>query len=198
MNKKFIIGFSFLMASMSCFAQLPTVVSAPIAEGALATSNTILGNQQATLTGMNAVITSLEAAESQYKRVLENAQWLRQMNTARKLVFLMENLICTTKNLNMRLSLADQSCFYQFSFDVNLVKIEMAADYMGILLTSGVSFTAGERMRTLNDVVIAFEAANRSLAELNAKVDRALSLRISNDKVAANVRAVNSRQLIYR
>ena len=188
---KQIFTIVILFWSYAAFGQLPTVVTAPLLEAQAGATNT-------TLVGMNGVMGAIQAAGDQYKQLLEKAGWLKDLNTARRIVSLMENLTCTAKDLNVRLALADQSCYYQFSYDISIAKIQMAADYLGIVLATGVSFTAAERMKTLNDVIVAFEEANAAMMRLNMQLDRSITQRMSVNRVKASVVAVTNKRFSYR
>lgn len=165
------------------------VVSAPILESEVATLNATQAEQSATTTTMSGVVASLEAADNEYKKMLKKATWVRNLQTAQRLIMLVENVVCTTRDLNLRLQFIQNSCIYQFHFDISVVKISMAADYLGIIMTDGVSMTAGERMASIDQAIKAFETAQYELSKLNYQL---------NGRMLLNAKVQNSKSNLHQ
>lgn len=158
--------------AIDSFCQLPTVVSAPIAEANLATANTTLAQQAGIMSTMNGVVTALEKADREYREALSKATWLRNLQTAGRILYMVENLVCTSKNLAIRMnSLGNNSCLMSYRFDMSIVKVQQSADYLGIVLTAGVTMTAAERMKSLDDVIRSFGEAQEVMVRLNRSLD---------------------------
>lgn len=153
------------------YAQLPTVVSAPIAESNLATANASLAQQTGIMSTMNTVIGSLEQADRAYKEAMEKSTWLRNLQTASRLVYMIENLLCTSKNLNVRMGGAGGNCLYSYRYDMMIIKVQQSADYLTIVLSAGVAMTAAERMKSLDNVITAFEDSQEMMVRLNRALD---------------------------
>lgn len=175
------MGLYIITVSFS-YAQLPTVVSAPIAEANLATANTTLAQQSGIMTTMNGVITALEKADREYKEALTKATWLRNLQTAGRILYMVENLVCTSKNLAIRMnSFGNSSCLMSYRFDMSIVKVQQSADYLGIVLTAGVTMSPAERMQSLDDVIRSFGEAQEVMVRLNRSLDSdIMRLRVAN------------------
>lgn len=162
-----------------CSAQV-SVVSAPALEIETSTQTGII-------TTMNSVITALEKTDREYKDALTKATWLRNLQTAGRILYMVENLICTSKNLSIRMnSLGYTSCLMSYRFDMSIIKIQQSADYLGIILAAGVSMTPGERMKSLDDVIRSFGEAQEVMVRLNKSIDSdIMRLRLANNSAAA-------------
>ncbi|MFM7858813.1 MAG: hypothetical protein ACKO96_44540 [Flammeovirgaceae bacterium] len=161
------------------FAQV-SIVSAPALE-IQATSQTGI------MSTMNAVIGALESADRAYKEAMQKATWLRNLQTARRILYMVENLICTSKNLSIRMnSIGYTSCLMSYRFDMSIIKVQQSADYLGIILASGVAMTPAERMKSLDNVITSFEESQEMMVRLNKALDSDLvRLRLANNTAAA-------------
>lgn len=162
-----------------CSAQV-SVVSAPALEIETSTQTGII-------TTMNSVITALEKTDREYKDALTKATWLRNLQTAGRILYMVENLICTSKNLSIRMnSLGYTSCLMSYRFDMSIIKVQQSADYLGIILAAGVTMTPGERMKSLDDVIRSFGEAQEIMVRLNKSIDSdIMRLRLANNSAAA-------------
>jgi len=149
------------------------VVSAPVLESIASGQSAVMQSQVAITTTMSGVIQSLEEAESKFKAAMEKATWMRSLNSARRLVFMVENLVCTTKDINVKIGLADShsSCLINYKFDISVAKLEMCVEYLGILLTDGVSMTNAERMDVMSTTQEKFEESQDEFVKLNRELD---------------------------
>lgn len=170
MKRNLLMCFLILLTSV-CYSQLPTVVSAPIAEANLATANSSLAQQTGIMSTMNTVIGSLEKADRAYKEAMEKSTWLRNLQTASRLVYMVENLICTSKNLSLRMNGAGANCLYSYRYDMMIIKVQQSADYLTIVLSAGVAMTAAERMKSLDNVITSFEESQEMMVRLNRALD---------------------------
>lgn len=106
---------------------------------------------------------------------MKKATWLRDLQSARRLLYMIENLVCTSKDISVNIGYADahSSCIVQYKFDISVAKIQMSADYLGILLTDGISMSPAERMQVMAITQAKYEEANDEFVkiqrELNAK-----------------------------
>jgi hypothetical protein len=183
MKQKLLLVLSLSIIVVESYSQLPTVVSAPIAEANLATANTTLAQQAGIMSTMNGVVTALEKADREYRDALQKATWLRNLQTAGRILYMVENLVCTSKNLAIRMnSFGNHSCLMSYRFDMSIVKVQQSADYLGIVLTAGVTMTAAERMKSLDDVIRSFAEAQEVMVRLNRSLDSdIMRLRLANN-----------------
>jgi len=167
-----------LLAANVSFAQV-SVVSAPALE-------IQAGTQTSIMTTMNAVISALEKADQEYKSAMQKATWLRNLQTAARILYMVENLVCTSKNLSIRMnSIGNTSCLVSYRFDMSIIKVQQSADYLGIILTAGVTMTPAERMKSLDDVIESFEEAQEMMVRLNRALDSDITrLRLANSSIA--------------
>jgi len=194
MKKNLYLSLAMMLVTSFCYAQLPTVVSAPIAEANLATANTSLAQQTGIMTAMNTVIGSLEKADRTYKEAMEKSTWLRNLQTASRLVYMIENLLCTSKNLSVRMTGAGGNCLYSYRYDMMIIKVQQSADYLTIILSAGVAMTAAERMKSLDNVITAFEESQEMMVRLNKALDSdvmRLRLAKSSGTTLKNLYAIN-------
>jgi hypothetical protein len=152
------------------YSQLPTPVTAPIAEAALSSANATLTTQVSIQTTMATVMQAIEEGEKAYKEVMKQATWVRNLQSAQRLLYMIENLVCTSKDLNVKLSVRGESCMYSYRYDMMIVKLQMSVDYLGIIL-SGVSMTVAERAKTLNDASKTFEESQEMMVAMNRSLD---------------------------
>lgn len=183
MKQKLLLVLCLSIIVIESYSQLPTVVSAPIAEANLATANTTLAQQAGIMSTMNGVVTALEKADREYRDALQKATWLRNLQTAGRILYMVENLVCTSKNLAIRMnSFGNHSCLMSYRFDMSIVKVQQSADYLGIVLTAGVTMTAAERMKSLDDVIRSFAEAQEVMVRLNRSLDSdIMRLRLANN-----------------
>ena len=147
-------------------AQSP-IVSAPILEGQVATQIGIQKTQTGIIGAMRAAIESMEKAEAKIQKVMQKAQWLREMKSMTKLLLMIEGTICTTKDLDMNLSYSGGSCFVEFNYNLSILKMTTAVDFVSLALTSSVLMTQSERLEIVDQAIDLFEEAQWTLAELN-------------------------------
>lgn len=166
-----------LLAANVSFAQV-SVVSAPALE-------IQAGTQTSIMTTMNAVISALEKADQEYKSAMQKATWLRNLQTAARILYMVENLVCTSKNLSIRMnSIGNTSCLVSYRFDMSIIKVQQSADYLGIILTAGVTMTPAERMKSLDDVIESFEEAQEMMVRLNRVLDSDITrLRLASNTI---------------
>lgn len=166
-------------------AQPVSIVSAPVLEGIASSSTTAIEKQTGIVMTMNSVIQQLEATETRYKDAMKKATWMRNLNSARRLLFMVENLVCTTKDINIKIGLADahSSCILNYKFDIAIAKLEMSADYLGILLTDGVSMTQAERMQVMSTTQAKFEEAQDEFVKINNALDSQTTEREVNQMI---------------
>jgi glycyl-tRNA synthetase beta subunit len=176
----------FLLSVNVSFAQV-SVVSAPVLEIEASTQTGIITQQSAIMSTMNGVITALEKADREYKSAMQKATWLRNLQTAGRILYMVENLVCTSKNLSIRMnSIGHTSCLMTYRFDMSIIKVQQSADYLGIILTAGVTMTPAERMKSLDDVIKAFEEAQEMMVRLNRALDSdIMRLRLASNSAAA-------------
>lgn len=146
------------------------VVSAPYLEALVTTLNSIQGEQSSIQSTMSSVVSSMEASEKQYKEAMTKATWMRNLQSAQRVVTLIENLVCTSKDLSVKVSVAGGNCFYSFQYDMVLIKVQMAADYLGIIL-SGVSMTVAERAQLFRSATESFEQSQHLMVALSNSID---------------------------
>jgi hypothetical protein len=186
--KRFIV-FASCLLTMQVFgylsAQPVSIVSAPALEGIATTNTTAIEKQTGIVMTMNSVIQQLEAAESKYKDAMKKATWMRNLNSARRLLFMVENLVCTSKDINIKIGLADahSSCILNYKFDISIAKLEMTADYLGILLTDGISMTQGERMQVMSTTQVKFEEAQDEFLKISNELDAQATEREVNQAI---------------
>jgi hypothetical protein len=171
--KVIIVCISLLVIAFRADAQ--AVVSAPVLENIAATTGFAVERQSGFLATMTGVVQALEKAEHEFREAMKKATWLRDLQSARRLLYMIENLVCTSKDISVNIGYADahSSCIVQYKFDISVAKIQMSADYLGILLTDGISMSPAERMQVMAITQAKYEEANDEFVkiqrELNAK-----------------------------
>ncbi|HEY0655497.1 MAG TPA: hypothetical protein VGD65_20320 [Chryseosolibacter sp.] len=180
------IAFLILFSPFSKVLAQGGIVSAPYLEALVTTLNSIQGEQSTTQSTMSSVIASMEASEKQYKEAMTKATWLRNLQSAQRVVALIENLVCTSKDLNVKLAIAGQSCFYSFQYEMVLVKVQMSADYLGIILSS-VSMTVAERAQLFRAATESFEQSQHAMVSLSNSIDGDIARAKLNQQVAKEV-----------
>jgi hypothetical protein len=181
-NILIMILLAFSVCITECYSQ-GGIVSAPILEAQVGTLNATQVSQTSIMTGMNSVVAALEKADREYKEALTKATWLRNLATAGRILYMVENLVCTSKNLSIRMnSFGHYSCLMSYRFDMSIIKIQQSADYLGIILAAGVTMTPGERMKSLDDVIQSFAEAQEVMVRLNRSLDSdIMRLRLANN-----------------
>jgi len=154
----FIAGYSY--------GQIPTVISIPILESTTA-------QQIGIIVTMSGVIQDLEKAESDFREAMKRVTWICDLQSAKRLLFMVDNLVCTSKSLVVLVGYADRnsSCLINYWFEISLAKISLSADYLGILLTDGVSMSIGDRMQTMNLAQEQFQQANEEFLRLKDGIE---------------------------
>lgn len=193
MSKFLPIAIIVFFGLSKAFSQVGGVVSAPILEGQVAALNTTQGTQTSIMTTMNLVMENLERAERDYKEALQKATWLRNLQTSARILYMVENLVCTSRNLSIRMnSIGNTSCLMSYRFDMSIIKVQQSADYLGIVLTAGVTMTPAERMKSLDDVIKAFESAQEMMVRINRSLDSdMMRLRLARNTSSTVNLAVN-------
>ena len=121
---------------------------------------------------LSEAMVSMEETEAKYKKAMETADWAKNLKTAKKLYNLIESVYCTYQNLQVMGMRSGQfgNCAFSFRYQMATVKLQSAIDFMSIVLSNGKSMSAGERMKTLNDVMNSFNEANMAFASLTAQL----------------------------
>lgn len=146
---------------------VPQLVTNPVLESSAISMSTAQNS-------MNATITAMEAQQKVVAEAMKKASWARNLQTVQRLINIMESIICTSKNINVRLSYFDHNCIYDFGFEMNIVKISMASDFVSLVITEGVSMDTSGRLASINNAINKYEEAQRSLANLNGFLDQQL------------------------
>lgn len=198
MNMDRVTRVSFIVSVLLCtciesFSQVGGIVSAPILEAQVGTLNTTQISQTSIMTAMNTVMENLERADKEYKQALQKATWLRNLQTAQRILYMVENLVCTTKDLSIRVnSIGHNSCLVNYRFDMSIIKVQQSADYLGIILTAGVTMSPGERMKSLDDVIKSFAEAQEMMVRLNRVLDSdMMRLRLAKSTASSVDLAIN-------
>jgi hypothetical protein len=162
------VVFLLLLAfsvSLRSFGQL--VVSAPVLEVSAFNANGLQSS-------MNATLLALETEQKIFQEAMKKASWARNLQTTQRLLTLVESVVCTSKNINVRLAYFDRNCLYDLSLETSILKVSMAADFLAIIMTEGISLTTGERMDNIRNAVNAFQEAQKDLGSLNSALDKRL------------------------
>jgi len=159
--KKFNFLFNCFCMAVCSYGQSP-VVSAPILEKLTTTS---LKFQ----TKMSSTMAMLQAKQEALDKALQAASWLQNLQSAKRLMNLVETMVCNGRELNLAMSGGHKSCFVDFEYEMVIMKVQMSADYLGIILAAN-RMTTGERMKTLNDVLQRFEEAQKNMDEMVKKL----------------------------
>jgi len=130
---------------------------------------------------MNSTIIAMEAQQKLVAEAMKKASWARNLQTVQRLINLMESIICTSKDITVRLSYFESNCIYDFNFEMNVVKISMASDFVSLVISEGVSMDTSGRLQTINNAINKYEEAQRNLANLNGFLDQQLR-RLSDKK----------------
>jgi len=164
--------------STCCFAQLdaalgvasksvPQLVTNPLLES----NSTITANMQSE---MAATTARMEAENLELKQALQLATWANNLITVQKLINLIENIICFSSNLNVKMGLNSSNCLYQFHWNMQIVKLNCAIDQLSLTIANGIQMTTGERLSGIDRAVRQFHEAQSGLQNLNGMLDRRL------------------------
>lgn len=178
--KIFLVVSMFLLLCSAAVGQ--EIVSAPVVETELGNTNATLTTQVSIQSTMSSVMASMEEAERRFKAAMEDSKWMQNMGACRRLVTMVETLICTSKDLNAKMTIAGNSCLYSFKYDMMLVKIQMSSDYLGIILSS-VSMSVAERAQTFKDATESFEQSQNMIIEMNNSLDYDIKVAALRQKV---------------
>lgn len=153
--------------------------------GVIATQTTILANasiqqtaeqkaQTGIITSMNTTMTWLEKADRNFKKAMEEAEWVRNLQTAKKLYTLIQSITCTYKDINVLVIKHGvyKDCFFQFEYDYALLQLQSSIDMMSVLLANGRSMTADGRLGSLDNIIDKFGDANKSLSSITNNLQR--------------------------
>ncbi len=168
-NKLIVVGLFFSLESFSQAA----IVSAPVLENIATATSVSIERQGGIMATMSNVVQSLEKAEHEFKEAMKKATWMRNLQSARRLLFMVENLVCTSKDITVNLGYVDShsSCLVNYKFDISIAKIQLSADYLGILLTDGIAMTPAERMQVMSLTQSKFEEANDEFLKIQRQLE---------------------------
>lgn len=186
------LGFLFLFCSLSGFSQvdaivgsatksiIPQLVTNPIMES----SAVSVANLNAT---MNATLLSIETDQKLINEAMKKVTWAKNLQTAQRLIVLLENVTCTARNLQVKMAYVSNNCLWDYQFEMQIVKISMAADYLGIVLSGASILSTGERMEGINNAIDKFEAAQSGLGSLSTLVNRQIRRQAQADKASRDI-----------
>ena len=134
-------------------------------------------------------------AEQQAEKVNANMiedyvfNYLENMETINKIIDLVSGMVCATQEISNKMEGGYSNCFFNFRYNVTLMKVGMASDFVSLALSAR-KITAGERVKTLNDVVTRLQEANQEMTALMAQlnIQRKLDRAISNRKTRSTVK----------
>ena len=189
----------FLLASYLVFAQTPTT------DMTVGTNTTVISvnsgkqvvegvKQTGYLSMMKDALKDLEKADKDLKKAMEEAAWMRNLQTAKRLYILIETMTCTYQNINYMATKhgAYRNCFFNFQYEYAMVQLQSAVDMMGILLANGKSMTAGERMSSLNNSIVQFGKAHSALKGISSSLSALGSIKAANTNYLNDLKQISS------
>jgi len=162
-----------IAAILFCIA-LPAVpqfeVTAPDLDAQMVVSNLSLQRLNATSTTQSASIGFMKQAQEKIDKIMESAGWAQSLKSMAKLAFLIENTICTYKNLNFWMNKAGghSSCIMSFRYQMIMLNIQQAIDLVNLALRDGFRMANEGRLATLNTSSEKFEKANVEASKMQA------------------------------
>lgn len=137
----------------------------------------------------SATLALMEKKQEALNKALQSSTWLKNLKTARRILYMVETMVCNGKELDMAMSLyaslGKSDCFSDFEYEMVITKIQMSADYLEIIFALS-RMAAGERMKTLNDVLSRFEEAQKDMDRLLKKWNGHRELKIMIDMLDKN------------
>jgi hypothetical protein len=161
---------SLVIVTESCVLGQAALVADVVLQGQIGSLITASAEENATQTTMSSVMQAIENAEKEYKEAMKKTGWMQNMKSTKRLLHTIQNLICSSRTISLKMEISGGSCLYSFKYEMVLVKLQLAADYIQIIL-SGVSMTVGERAKTLDDATRQFEESQKVMDELDKNLD---------------------------
>ena len=147
--------------------QIPQLVTMPDVEA----NTEVLVKMQ---TQMAATQTRMEVAQIALENMMKVGDWADKLVTVQRLISLIENTICFSSNLNVKVGYYSSNCIYQFHWNMQLVRLNCAVDQLSLIIANGIQMTTGERLAGVDRAVQDFHLAQSGLQNLNSVLDRRL------------------------
>lgn len=126
----------------------------------------ILTEQIATLQSeASAASVKAEAIQSSADEASKSYGFIENLKTAKKLLNMLENMVCASRNMQVAMSFGHHSCLIDFKYEMVLAKLSLSADLVSVILTA-YRMSVGDRMKSLNDALQRFEEAQEMMNSL--------------------------------
>jgi hypothetical protein len=191
MKKLFGFAIVIFCFAIKGYGQLASVVEAPALESMASMENT-------TLTTMTGSMKAMQKIQKTMEKIMENVKWIRGMQSAKKLIELMSGVACMTNDLDVSMSIYGgfDNCRLSFGFDVNMMKVQSAVDFVNTVIGEGTKMTQGERLENLKNSMDLFVVAMNALHDMKTEVDVAISDREASvrfGQTSADMWSINPR-----
>jgi hypothetical protein len=165
---KIIFVFVFLMMVIVKFgyAQWPSVVFDPKAVEEAVRNGTMLK----TLVEENKEISNMHQA---YKDLRKSVNWVNKLRSVKMAIDLLENTVCTSRNLEFSMQQAGviDNCMFQFKYYNALMQLASAADILNLIL-SDMEQSPESRVSNSKDAMDLMNEAHEQLGELTAMLEK--------------------------
>lgn len=152
------------------------VVSAPVLEGLTAKSN-------ATELKMAAILAKLNAREVEMENALKKlrrATYIKELNSVRNAIYLIETSVCSEINVQADLKLLNEEgyelCGLTQKFENTMLQIEIVVDLIQSALLDKLEMNPSDRIQTFDDAVEQYARATENLRNLNITLDRIIRM----------------------
>jgi hypothetical protein len=170
---KTLFSLLLIFATSIAWAQVPTIVSAPILENQSTAQLTLMTSLQGSLA-------TIEETEKKVERIKEKADWISQLKSVQEFITLMETIACMIRDLNVDLSRYNSligsraSCVLEFNYRINITKLRKSVDIINIVVSDGFSMDRGERNQAYEIAFQNFVDSQHELHNLQSLVKRKL------------------------
>ncbi len=130
----------------------------------------------ALLSGVLTSIKTIEDTQEKIQKAMETIQWIKNMKSLVQLITILDNMVCTNKDLVLLLSATGgiDGCFVNFQYNLPTQQISMASEILDIVLTIGVIGQTHDRINSLEAAVTHLKAAQNELMLLKTRLLRSL------------------------
>jgi hypothetical protein len=190
--RKILFLLLLLLSSSYIPAYSQAAVTAPILEGLVASSN-------GTMAAMSGTMTSMERARQIADQALEKADRVRDLESTRKLVRMIQTVMCTSQDINLLLRETNyNSCFVSFSTQVPMIQLQMAADLASKALTQGDKINTAERSQMLKESMAMFVTGHEGLLSLGYLLQKEQAYKQEQQTKKDEAKALRSIKRTYR
>lgn len=144
------------------------IVESPGMEAQMGIENATLSEIAGSNTESASAVTTMQALQQRVEALMTEAQWAKDLKTVTQLAVLIENTICTYKNLSfwMTKSGGINGCIISFRYQIYMLNIQQAIDLVNLALMEGFRLTHEGRLESLSKSINAFQQAHLGFSSL--------------------------------